>query len=115
MNINFHKEVNVSHLDLKGAVNNLSVDEVLSDSVSLQDPNVTITGKKNFTSSTTFSNINLINLNDRNFDDFLSHSILRSSPSANFTSDITVNGTMTATSVVSSSIDVQVSVRFIFL
>ncbi|XP_047496361.1 uncharacterized protein LOC125043997 [Penaeus chinensis] len=107
VNMNFHEEVNVSHLDLKSTLNNLSVDEVLDDAVSLQDLSVVITGKKNFTSNTTFSNINLNNLNDRNFDDFLSHSILRFSPRANFTSDITVNGTVTATSVVSSSIAVK--------
>lgn len=108
VNINFHEEVNVSHLDLRGTVNSLNVDEVLDDAVSLQDLSVDIVGKKNFTSNTTFSTINLTKLNDRTFDDFLSHSILRSSPSANFTSDITVNGTMTTTSLVSSSVSVQV-------
>ncbi|ROT76672.1 hypothetical protein C7M84_004736 [Penaeus vannamei] len=106
VNINFHEEVNVSHLDLRGTVNSLNVDEVLDDAVSLQDLSVDIVGK-NFTSNTTFSTINLTKLNDRTFDDFLSHSILRSSPSANFTSDITVNGTMTTTSLVSSSVAVQ--------
>ncbi|XP_042856568.1 uncharacterized protein LOC122243146 [Penaeus japonicus] len=105
-NINFHEEVSVHHLDLRGAVNHLDVDELLDDAVRFQDLNVTIKGKKNFTSNTTFANISLINLNNRNFDDFVSHSVRRSN-SSTMSHDVTVDGLVTSSSVVSSSLAVQ--------
>ncbi|SYZ77272.1 Hypothetical protein TART1_0040, partial [Trichococcus shcherbakoviae] len=105
-NIVFNGEVTVGDFKVAGNLENIDVNQRLQDAVRLTGSDIIIRGKKTFVSDVTFKNIFTTNLNNVDFNAYLSHAVRKNVP-ITLNRNIKVNGLVTAPSVTANSLAIQ--------
>ncbi|XP_063858526.1 uncharacterized protein LOC135099850 isoform X1 [Scylla paramamosain] len=108
-NVIFHGEVTTDHLHIAGHYNGVNVTKRMSDSISLYESSVNITGMKNFTANVTFQTVDTRDVNLVPMVRYFQHVVLSNS-STNFGYPVHVNGTVWAPFVSADSVVVEGSV-----
>lgn len=105
-NVIFHGEVTTNHLHIAGHYNGVNVTERMSDSISLYESSVVITGTKSFKANVTFQTVDTRNVNFVPLAPYFQYVVLSNS-STNFGYPMHVKGTVWAPFVSADSVVVE--------
>lgn len=106
-NIVFNGEVTVDDFKVEGNLEGININKRLEDAVRLTAKDVIIRGTKNFVSNVTFKNIFTTNLNNVDFNAYLSHAVRKNVP-ITLNKRLKVNGLVSAPSVTANSLSIRV-------
>lgn len=95
-------------MNLDGHLNTVNVNARLNDAVRLQAQDLEISGRKTFIKNTTFKGLDVKTLNGKDLGYYLSHAVRKNLP-ITLSSNIKVNGLVSAPAVTASSLTIEVS------
>ncbi|XP_037783372.1 uncharacterized protein LOC119579542 [Penaeus monodon] len=98
--------VQAENVNLDGHLNTVNVNARLNDAVRLQAQDLEISGRKTFIKNTTFKGLDVKTLNGKNLGYYLSHAVRKNLP-ITLSSNIKVNGLVSAPAVTASSLTIE--------
>lgn len=104
----FHGDVSVGHLTLSGYYNGTLVNNRLADAIRLDEDDVHILGRKIFTNTVAFQDLNVGSLNGHPFDHVLKHLVLTDVPTS-LPEHMTIVGRVSTPVLQARSLVVEVS------